>query len=402
MRFRRDRLLAPSLPRRVRWARARALDIAEAGLRAVDAEHATRETLRRAPVEGPVTLIAFGKASVPMARAALGEADVQGGLVVALDPSGVSLGDLEVRLGGHPDPAPNAVATGRRVAELAGSLGPDDQALCLISGGGSAMLELPRQGIALETIHDARHTLMRAGAPIDVLNTVRASLSQIKGGGLARMVAPARLRTLVLSDVPGRPLSCVASGPTMGLSGPPLAQIAATYGLTLPSAACAPRMLPSPPSVSLVADHRSARDAVRAAARDRGLSLQDRPGVFEGEARVLGGRLRGGGWVWGGETTVVVRGGGRGGRNQEVALAALLSGWSSSVLLAFGTDGVDGTSAAAGALVDAQAVKDASGLEPARALADNDSSGFFERLGTALHCGPTGTNVADLLLSIPD
>lgn len=403
VRVKRDRLLDPSLPEAVRRARADALDVAEAGWAAVDAELATRTQLARSAIEGAVTLFAFGKASAPMARAALSCLDVAGGVVITGDPATARLDGLDVRRGGHPDPAPDAVETGKAVAARARSLGPDDIALCLISGGGSAMLELPREGIDLVTLTATSRALMHAGAPIDALNVVRAAMSQLKGGGLGRMLAPARVHTLILSDVPGHPLSCVASGPTMPLEGPPLSDVVSRFDLRLPAEASLPRTPVPPGQVALVADHRSARVAMMAAARRLGVSLEDRPGVFAGDARSLGGQLRAGAWVWGGETTVHVRGDGIGGRNQEVALSALLGGWTSGVLLAFGSDGVDGASSAAGALVDAHAVQEAAkrGLDAARFLDRNDAGTFFDVLGTSIHTGPTGTNVADLLLAWP-
>ncbi|HEY8430465.1 MAG TPA: MOFRL family protein, partial [Sandaracinaceae bacterium] len=250
--------------------------------------------------------------------------------------------------------------------------------------------------------------LMHAGADIAELNAVRSALSRLKGGGLARAIAPARVCNVVLSDVPGHPLSIVASGPTCAppTEAPRARDVLERYGL-LGSlgpgarAALERRRAPirAPIRTELAADNGTARAAVVERARALGVAMEDRPGFFAGEARAIGASIAPSdrAWVWGGESTVVVRGAGRGGRNQELVLAAL-SGWKRGLFVCFGTDGVDGSSDAAGALIDEHALRVAKerGLDPARALANNDAGTFFEALGTALRSGPTGTNVADL------
>jgi hydroxypyruvate reductase len=403
-----------------RAARELALDLAEAGLRAVDPERATVAALDRLEAAGEpldrATLFAFGKGAVPMARAAASRVRLRGGIVIALEEA--TLPGLDVRRGGHPHPAPDALDVGVEVERRARALGPDDVALCLVSGGGSSMLEKPRDGVALDEIAELARSLMAAGADIAELNAVRRALSAIKGGGLAHLLAPARIVTVVLSDVPGQDPALVASGPTAAppADAPVARTVLARCGLwsALSDAARAavqtPRPSPPPWRLEVAADHTTARRAIVDAAAQRGTTLVDRDGVFGGEARELGAALALEaplGFVWAGETTVTVRGPGRGGRNLEVALGALAAawerGWSGGPLIALGTDGVDGTSDAAGALIDGHALATARalGLDPRRALADNDAHTFFAALGTALHTGPTGTNVADLIVRLP-
>ena len=183
-------LQAPGLTDAERARRALALELAEAALAAVEPERATRAALARLEARGVpltgATIFAFGKASVGMARAALAACAPRGGIVVAPGPA--ALPPLEVRVGGHPTPAPDAIETGDRVLALARSLGPGDVALCLISGGGSSMLERPRDLIALETVQRITRALLAGGADIGALNTVRRALSAVKGGRLAAAI----------------------------------------------------------------------------------------------------------------------------------------------------------------------------------------------------------------------
>jgi len=403
-RFDRARLLDRSLPDAIRARRSLALDLVEAALAAVDPEPATRRALEAIGLDRPVTAFAFGKASVAMARAAAAAAPIRAGALIALEPDARVPGFAVVR-GRHPDPAADAAKTGAAILAAAEALGADDVALFLVSGGGSSMLELPREGVTVDSLSALIRRLRGAGADIAELNAVRRACSRLKGGGLARACAPARVVNVVISDVPGHPVEVVASGPSCAppLDAPDPEAVLARYRLDFGLPATAEEgPLPRIETV-VAADHRTARRALIAEAAARGLAVRDREGTFEGEASALGRRLAGvdHAWVWGGETTVTVHGGGRGGRNQELALGALVGGWSSGLLVAVGTDGVDGASDAAGALLDEAVVDAARGLDPAGALADNDSGTFFERVGAALRSGPTGTNVADLLLYLP-
>lgn len=404
VRFDRTRLLGAELSAVDRERRARALELAERAIAAVDPYAGTLEAIERfaEDLDG-ATVLAFGKASAAMARAACDAIDVKGGIAIVLAP--IELPALEVHVATHPAPARDAERTGRAVLAIARALGANDHALCLVSGGGSAMLELPKPGVSIATIDRLSRELMRRGADVGELNAVRRSLSQLKGGGLARAIAPAAISNVVLSDVPGRDPSVVASGPTFA---PPeddplaiLERYELSRGLDVSTIAA---VLEPKAKVAIDARTEIAGDnatARRAVSRE----LFDRDGYFGGEARELGARIASEaherGWIWGGESTVTVRGSGRGGRNQELVLGALAAGWSRGLLLALGTDGVDGSSDAAGALIDPPAVRAASTLDAARALEDNNSHAFFDALGTQLRCGPSGTNVADLCLYLP-
>jgi len=348
-------------------ARERLLDAYEAGLAAVDAEEAVRRALAELPgdVEGRVVVLAFGKAARGMARAALALLPVADGFVI--DSSGEDLGALRGRPGGHPVPHPDAAAVGAEVLDFARSLGAADTALCLVSGGGSAMLELPARGHTLDELTSETERLLRAGVDIGVINARRAQLSRLKGGGLARAMGPATVINLVLSDVAPLGPEVVASGPTV-----------------------------APGAVTrLVGDGLT---AAQAAAHALGAEVCTTP--LRGEARRLGAALiDGNDRVWFGEPHVTVRGSGRGGRCRELALGAIgdLRG---GALLAAGTDGVDGPGGGAGAIVDAAVLRAAAelGLDADEALADNDSGSFFDAVGATVTTGPTGTNVADLVL----
>lgn len=401
--FDRSRLLDEGLPPEVRARRAMALDLAEAAVDAIESGRATVSALERLSPPSGMTGFAFGKASVAMARAAAPW--VSRGILISLTEAEVA--PFEHYVGAHPDPAPDAEAAGRAVAALARSLGPHDAALCLVSGGASSMLELARPSMSLDVTRRLIRRLREDGADISEQNAVRAACSELKGGGLARLIAPAPIYNVVISDVPGHPIEIVGSGPTFPPRPSPVAtEVLARHGIDAILPEPRPGGLPVI-RTEVAADHRVARKAVVEAAARRGLGVEDREGTFSGDASTFGRALArerfGGAWVWGGETTVIVRGAGVGGRNQEVVLGALAEGWGDGLLLSLGTDGIDGASDAAGALVDAHVVDEVArrGLDPAVALARNDATPLLDAVGATLRCGPTGTNVADLCLFLP-
>ncbi|MFW6051869.1 MAG: glycerate kinase type-2 family protein [Myxococcota bacterium] len=368
-----------------------------AAVRAVDARRVTARALDEliaagVPLDG-CALLAWGKASVGMAEAAVARCRPRTGMVIALDPQAVPVGalwGLRLARGGHPVPADDAPATGRAALAMVERLGAGDVLLCLVSGGGSAMLELPVPGVDIAELRRPTEARMRAGDDIHALNAERTRLSRLKGGKLARAAAPARVVNVILSDVPGDDVSVVASGPTV----PPR---------------------PGAPGFEHVrtvvaADNGTAQDAVVEAAAAEGLRLVRREGFVSGEARRAGAAFyadararcaREGldGVAWGGESTVRVTGDGRGGRNQEFVLGAADS-FEGGALGSLGTDGVDGASDAAGAVLDAAVLERARqlGLVPQRHLDANDSEAFFRQAGGLLETGPTGTNAADVCL----
>lgn len=400
-------------------------------------------------VPGVVRVVGIGKAAGAMAR---GAAAVLGGALegVLVVPAGLEAGAPAgpvVFGGGHPVPSVAGVKGAGAVLALAEGLGDGDLLLCLVSGGGSALMTLPPEGVSLEDVQATTGVLLRAGATIRELNTVRKHLDRLKGGRLARAAAPARVLALVLSDVVGDPLDVIASGP---VSPDPttFADAVAVLGRHGLWPAGVPASVrehlerglrgeaeESPgsgdPALSRVEAHmvgsnRLAAEAARAEAERRGYRTLLLSTLVTGEAREVGRVLAGLGaealrsgrplappacLVAAGETTVTVTGAGRGGRSQEVALGAalaldeLLSGDATSggervLVLAAGTDGVDGPTDAAGALATGTTVRRAreADLDPRRALAANDAYPCFEALGDLVITGPTGTNVMDLML----
>lgn len=389
--------------------------------------------------DASVWLVAAGKAAAGMAAGCSAlEERIAGGLVIA--PHGAPSGsDESIQLprsltriaASHPLPDESSLAAGAAVERLLVRVGPDDLVLVLLSGGASALLESLPDGVSLADLRRVTERLQHSGADIVELNTVRRALSRLKGGGLARLAEPARVATLALSDVVGDRPETIGSGPTVASpSGPDealrilrrhgldreLPELVARLRATVPQT---PASRPADERFRVVASNRHAAEAVARAAAERGFRAQVMTTTLQGEARDAGravGELaadvaaRGapGGapicWVFGGETTVTVRGSGRGGRNHELALGAALalSGCRHVAVLSFATDGVDGSSVAAGALATGETVAraEAMGLAPLRALADNDSGPFFRALGDSWGTGPTGTNVNDLVVAL--
>jgi hydroxypyruvate reductase len=307
--------------------------------------------------------------------------------------------------------------------------------ICLISGGGSALLTLPAPGLTLADLQATTQGLLAAGSTINENNTIRKHLSAINGGRLAQLAAPARLYTLILSDVVGDPLSIIASGPTV----PDPSTFAEAWAVvtqyhleqSLPPAVVAHLQAgqagtiadspkPGDPLFArvenvVIGSNRLAGRAAVPAAQQAGFNAHLLSSFIEGEARevarVVAGLAKGlardeaslprpGCWVLGGETTVTLKGHGLGGRNQELALAAAiaLDGWPNALVVCLGTDGNDGPTNAAGAMADGDTVRRASalGLAAAAFLQNNDAYHFFAPLDDLIITGPTNTNVNDL------
>jgi hydroxypyruvate reductase len=378
---------------------------------------------------GRLVVVGAGKASAAMARAVEDHWDGPlAGLVVTRYGYGVPCERIEIVEAAHPVPDAAGLAAAGRLIGFVRGLRSEDIVLCLISGGGSALLPLPLGGLTLEDKQAINRALLASGATIGEMNCVRRHLSAIKGGRLAAACHPARVITLLLSDVPGdRPVD-IASGPTVADASTcaDALAIARRYGIELPPAA---RVLLESgegesvkpgdarlarAEVRMVAAPQLALEAAAAVARRAGLAAHILGDAIEGEARdvgtVLGGIARQVAdrgqpfappcvLLSGGETTVTVRGQGRGGRNVEclLALGVALDGHPRVHALAADTDGVDGQEEIAGALLgpDSLARAWAQGIRPRDRLADNDGHGFFGALGDAVVTGPTRTNVND-------
>jgi glycerate 2-kinase len=389
-----------------------------------------------------ITLVGAGKAGRAMgeaALAALGKRVSDGVIAVPRGAEGRS-GPVRFAAAGHPVPDIFSLAAAREILSLVERAGKGDLVIALVSGGGSAMLSAPAEGITMEEKAETFRLLLRAGADIASFNTVRKHLSEVKGGLLARAAQPATVWALLLSDVPGDDPSVIASGP---FSPDPTTYADAIgvlerYGIfyAVPSsvrlrlAEGAAGALPETPkpddpaflgtTSALLGTNRTAMDAAAMwTARGRHApppAIVLLPGFLHGEARECArsfcARLRKAAealspghavvMIAGGETTVNVRGGGKGGRNQEFALSAAmeLAGEGSMAVLAAGTDGIDGPTDAAGAYVDGTTVARAAsiGLDPGAHLSRNDAYPFFDALGDLVVTGPTGTNVADLVI----
>ncbi len=382
-----------------------------------------------APPAGETIVIGAGKASAAMARTVeqCWPSEVSG-LVVTQYGYGVDCGTIEIVEASHPVPDSAGQGAAERILALARDAGPDDLVLCLISGGGSALMPLPADGLSLADKQAVNKALLRSGADIGEMNCVRKHLSAIKGGRLAAAAAPARVLALMISDVPGDDPSTIASGPTVAdpTSFADARAILEKYGIVDPAAALdhlrsAADETPKPgdprlasAEARLIAAPQMALEAAAAVAERAGVTPVILGDAIEGEAREVAKVFAGiarqvarhgqpaaapAVLLSGGETTVTVRGKGRGGRNAEflLALAVALEGHPGIHAFAADTDGVDGSEDNAGALLtpDTLSRAEAAGADAKARLADNDGYGFFDAVDGLIKTGPTLTNVND-------
>ncbi|WP_371168995.1 glycerate kinase type-2 family protein [Aliiroseovarius sp. 2305UL8-7] len=399
------------------------------GVRAADPGKAVSRALVEQPLPdlnaGTQYIIAIGKAAGAMMKAAL--SCVPSGqkcraIAVTNYENAFELPGCEVYTAAHPVPDENGLKAGMAVKELAASAGPNDHVLCLVSGGGSALLPAPKTGMTLADKVEVNKILLANGFDIIETNLVRQNLSELKGGGLAQLASPAKIRTLILSDVIGDDPSAIASGPTAKPLGsaqeaidtlksrgvweamPERAKVVLAGGMdkettdidVVNSVICS-----NTHSLEAIAD---AADGLS----PRIITAQLGGDVNDAANSILStiDSMRGTGpkvLIWGGETTVTLTGNGKGGRNQELALRVALKAetlpgnW---VFLSGGTDGRDGPTHAAGGIVDANTIKRISerGEDAAALLRNNDSNKALDLAGDLLTTGATGTNVADIQL----
>ncbi|OYX73756.1 MAG: glycerate kinase [Rhizobiales bacterium 32-66-11] len=377
-----------------------------------------------APPKGRTIVLGAGKASARMARAfEQAWPHPCEGLIVTRYGHGCDTDHIEIVEAAHPVPDEAGFRAAKRILELARSAGPDDLVICLMSGGASSLLTLPAEGLSLADKQELNKALLKSGAPIGIMNLVRKSLSAIKGGRLAAAIAPARCVTYLISDVPGDDPGAIGSGPTIPEASDPdhvlalMRQYAVSVSPAMEAIIRANTVSGDPlpgQEVHMIATPLMALNAAADKARDLGLVPLILGDAIEGEAREAatvfagiaksaadhGVPLAGPGVLLsGGETTVTVRGTGRGGRNVEflLALAVALKGAAGISAIACDTDGVDGTEDNAGAWFepDILAEAQAAGLSPQAFLADNDGYSFFSRLDRLVMTGPTLTNVND-------
>jgi hydroxypyruvate reductase len=376
-----------------------------------------------------IYVLGAGKAGAAMARAVetLLDRRITAGAINVPDGATARLRRITAHASGHPVPDRRGVEGARRILDLARAAGPRDLVICLISGGASALLPAPVEGLTLAAKQEITRKLLESGATIHELNTVRKHLSHVKGGRLAQLAHPARTVALILSDVIGDDLDVIGSGPTVGDRSTiaDARAVLSRYGIELRGDLL--EETPKPGDAALravqnviVGSNRQAIAAAAKKARALGYRTVVLSTTVEGETReiaamhaaiarevLLSGQpvKRPACILSGGETTVTVRGSGLGGRNQEFVLAATIALNRAPVtIFSAGTDGIDGPTDAAGALADATTLARAAeqNLDPRRCLDNNDSYHFFEPLNSLVKTGPTGTNVMDIrVLLVP-
>lgn len=430
------------------------LDILVEGLQAADPVKAVSRSVR--VVGGDIVVgdrvfhgfkrvhvVGFGKASAGMAEGlyrVLGDL-VYGGVVIAPFER-KPIGPIKVLAGDHPIPGSRTLEASRRLVEYVREVvGPDDLLFVLISGGGSSLFEVPADGISISDIAWVVRELMKAGADVFELNTVRKHLSVVKGGGLLRLTRARHVVSLIISDVIGDRLDTIASGPTVPdeTSFLDARKILVKYGLwdRVPVSirkwveagvdGRVPETLKPGDSLAgkaynvIVASNNISLKAMEEKARSLGYNTLVLTPFLHGEAREVARVIGSIAWsiiehdkpvpkpaalIAGGETTVTVHGGGVGGRNQELCLSLAIDlkhlRGREIVFACMGSDGVDGNSPAAGAVIDPETYWEAlgKGLEPEKYLADNNSYSFFKKLGRTIETGYTGTNVNDFLVGL--
>jgi glycerate 2-kinase len=382
-----------------------------------------------APPKGRTIVVGAGKAAAAMAAAV--EAHWNGpldGLVVTRYGHGAPTSRIKVVEASHPVPDAAGPAAARAILELVKALGPNDLLLCLISGGGSALLALPDGEITLADKQAINRALLRSGAHIGEMNCVRKHLSAVKGGRLAVAAAPARVVSLIISDVPGDDLSVIASGPTVPDATTQADALAVLRKYGIEASPAVLRQLSDPAAETpkpgdprfanvsnlLIATPQGSLEAAAKVARHAGFAPLILGNAIEGEARECaivhaGIALQAAGFgqpieppcaiISGGETTVTVHGEGRGGRNAEflLGLAIALGGRADISALAADTDGIDGSEDNAGAIIGPDTLERAAaaGIDVVKRLADNNAYGAFAGLSDLIVTGPTRTNVND-------
>ncbi|MBV1904096.1 MAG: DUF4147 domain-containing protein [Marinosulfonomonas sp.] len=393
-----------------------------AGVNAADPFNAVDAALSRAPLapcSGRTFIVAVGKAAGGMARAALAHyPDPAGVIVVTNYENAAAIAGAQVFAAGHPVPDENGLKAANAVIALLAGTRDGDRVLVLVSGGGSALLPAPVAGVSLADKAAVNEALLGGGIEITDMNLVRQNLSRLKGGGLARLAAPARLTALILSDVVGDDLRVIASGPTVSPIGTraEARELLKSGGLwqALPESVTRHLSSDAPvealsvaPENRLIGSNAMSLAAMAAVAPQATVWPEPMVGDVGAAANVIAGVSGAGCWLFGGETTVRITGCGLGGRNQELALRVALLveqfGWQGEwVFLSGGTDGRDGPTDAAGGLVDGGTLARmrAAGVDPLAALADNDSYHALKAAGDLLMTDATGTNVADLQVLI--
>jgi len=414
-----------------------ALALFRAGTKRAAPERVLPEALSGLDLGDRVCLISVGKAGAACARVAaeiLGKRLVRG---LVISPDDCEIEGLDSIKSSHPLPDEASLLAGERALEAARSAGRNETLLVLLSGGASSLMESPVKGIGLEELRRLYELLLRSGLSIHEINAVRRHVSRLKGGGLASSSRAGKLVALIISDVIGNALEDIGSGPTapdpsLKAEAITLLKRAGLWHSLNPRTREAIWNAPETPKPDdpcfarvqniIVADNRTALLGVKEKAVEMGYEAAVLTDALRGEARevgfALGGILAGiargrsdlsgrkACLIFGGETTVRVKGRGEGGRNQELALACAIAikGLQGVAAVAFSTDGKDGPVPAAGAFADGSTclIAQKKGLDPREFLENNDSYRFFRKVGGLIETGPTGTNVADCVILLSE
>jgi hydroxypyruvate reductase len=399
------------------------LRIFHAALEAVMGDYAVAQRLANRPIAGPVALVAVGKAAQAMARGArqVLTGQIGRGLVISkpghLDTEYCKACGWEAIEGGHPLPDAGSLLAGQRLLDLLSQVDQEEKLLFLISGGASSLLEVPAAGVDLAFLRRANDWLLASGLAIQQMNLVRKGLSRVKAGGLLGWLSDRSVRALAISDVPGDDPAVIGSG--LLTPDPALAQdlgeleLPDWLSVPLRQAMSERPVIETPgPEVEIVANLEMAKTAAARQARESGYPVRQVDAFVAGDATETGRRLakqliedEPGVTIWGGETTVTLPlHPGRGGRNQQLALAAaqVLAGHEDCWLLSAGSDGSDGPTQDAGALVDGGTLERAilEGYDADLALQTADAGSLLEASGDLIHTGPTDTNVMDLMIGL--
>lgn len=392
-------------------------------------DKAVKNKLKELNVQSEVRLVSIGKAAWRMANAAkevLGDRIKKGIVITKYKHSEGPIEGIEIYEAGHPTPDENTIKATKRALEITSNLSENDTVLFLVSGGGSALFEMPKDGISLSEMQDLTNQLLKSGANIIEINTIRKHLSKVKGGRFAQHVYPAKVLSLVLSDVLGDRLDTIASGPAYpdSSTSQQAIDVIEKYKLKVSNDILnalkeeTPKELPNIETY-IIGSVKVSCDKAMEKARELGFNTIILTTQLNCEAKEAGRFLAAIGKeilennrpipkpaavILGGEAVVHVKGNGKGGRNQELALsfAIEIEGLEKIALCSFGTDGTDGPTDAAGGIVDGQTCEKIrkAGYSPEKLLENNDSYNALKIANDLLITGPTGTNVNDLIVML--
>jgi glycerate 2-kinase len=401
----------------------RILRILASAFNAVDPYAAVKKYLDKNPLPRRKRIFAFGlgKAAIGMTQALADSTQLTDSLVITKHASPLTVEPVTVIEGNHPIPGSDSLAAGQAALRFVSQLTQDDLLICLISGGGSALMTAPL--ISLDELGSLTSALLASGARIDEINTIRRHLDTLKGGGLAQAANGAQIISLILSDVVGDPIEAIASGPTApdATTRKDTEAILDQYkisfkGLNFKETLKPNNLIFNKVKNQVIASNLIALQAAEEQAQREGFAVKIVNDKLQGEARDVGREMalqlkeeikkqvRPFCLLAGGETTVTLKGNGKGGRNQEIVLGAIetLRGMENVMFISIATDGEDGPTDAAGALAtnDSAQRAESLGLSAADSMSQNDAYVFFDQMSDLIRTGPSGTNVNDLVLCI--